>query len=408
MALLLLAALSSGGGTVRRPAVGGTVVWRYAEPVRTASPWAALTFSEWQVVSLVHEGLYRLTGDGSPDPALATASPEGDAGGAGPKRFTIRLRDARFHDGSRLTAPDVAASFEAVQRGPTAALLDGITWRIADSGAVVITTLLDAEALARRLASPGLVIARASSPAVGLGAFRLVALTSDGLTLTRHERYHAGLPWLDGVVGTYATRVVSGAIGVADDTAASGAHLTFEALTPLPGFVQVPVPAGESIGVVLSRSCLLAAARLVKTRAPRSEIARRLPGTEVAGAGGAAEAGAPGGVRPYLAVADWLMGPIRDAFAFAEPWPLEPIGPERLLAAVQDGRPHDGVVVPWVAVVSPAAMARRYGGTYVPLVSRSRRASFSVRLRGTTFTSAGTLDLSRAFLIPAAPTGVAP
>lgn len=408
MVLLLAAALSASGGTVRRPAVGGTVVWRYAEPVRTASPWAALTFSEWQLVSLVHEGLYRLTAEGTPEAALASAAPDGAGTGPGPKRYTIRLRDARFHDGSRLAASDVAASFDAVQRGPTASLLDGITWRVTGSGAVVITTLLAPEALTRRLASPGLVIARASSPAVGLGAFRLVSLTSGGLTLTRHDRYHAGLPWLDGVVGAHAARVVGGTVGVAEDVVASGAHLTFEALAPLPGFVQVPVPAGESIGVVLSRSCLAAAARLVRARAPKSEIARRLPGTEVDGAAGPVEAGTPSGIRPYLGVADWLMGPIRDAFAFAEPWPLEPIGPERVLAAVQDGRPHDGVVVSWVAVVSPAAMARRYGGTYVPLVTRSRRASFSVRLRGTTFTSAGTLDLSRAFLIPATESGESP
>ncbi len=408
MVWFLVAAIAASGGSVRRPAVGGTVVWRYLEPVRTASPWAALAFSEWQVVSLIHEGLYRLSEDGTPEAALAAAMPESARAGAGPKRYPIRLREARFHDGSRLVASDVAGSFEAVQRGPTAALLDGITWRVADASTVVLTTLLTPEALSRRLASPGMVIARSLAPAVGLGAFKLVALTSTGVTLARHDRYHAGLPWLDRVVGSYAATVVSGAATVADDVATSGAHLTFEALGPMPGFVQVPVPAAESIGILLSRGCLAATASLVKARAPRAEVARRMPGTLVDGAPRSTEAAPPGSVRPYLGVAEWLMGPMRDAFAFSEPWPLEPIGPERVLAAVLDGGPYDGVVLSWVAVVSPAALARRYGGTFVPLVSRARRASFSVRLRGASFTSAGTLDLSRAFLIAGPPAGDSP
>ncbi|MFB6193893.1 MAG: ABC transporter substrate-binding protein, partial [Halobaculum sp.] len=77
--------------------------------VRTLDPVAAVADSSEAVVTKLHDGLvHHPNGELTPEPLLAA---DLDRDG---ETYTVRLREARFHDGRPVTAADVVYSFERV------------------------------------------------------------------------------------------------------------------------------------------------------------------------------------------------------------------------------------------------------------------------------------------------------
>lgn len=84
-------------------------------PVDSLDPADALTFSDWEILQAVNEGLLRREpGDGELVPGIAEDLPEVSDDGL---TYTFRLRpEVTFADGTRLTAPMYVASIERVMR----------------------------------------------------------------------------------------------------------------------------------------------------------------------------------------------------------------------------------------------------------------------------------------------------
>ena len=76
--------------------------------ISSLDPAQASTLNVTQLLSALGDPLYRLTGDGSLEPRLATSAPVLSDGG---RTVTIPLRtDVRFHDGTRFDAAAMAFS----------------------------------------------------------------------------------------------------------------------------------------------------------------------------------------------------------------------------------------------------------------------------------------------------------
>lgn len=123
---------SSGGSTGGSPAAGGPqqggkLVWQgYGDIGGTVDLIGIIEYGTRQFSGLTHDGLLE-TKSGLPDvpgtskelqPLLATAMPE-----VSPDKlsYTLKLKDAKFHDGTDVTAEDVKWSFETYATGATSA-----------------------------------------------------------------------------------------------------------------------------------------------------------------------------------------------------------------------------------------------------------------------------------------------
>jgi ABC-type transport system substrate-binding protein len=87
---------------------GGTITVPVPQPVYTIDPPMIVTAEESSVVSSIFEGLTRCGEGAQIVPWLARDYRAEDGG----RRYRFWLRDARFHDGRRLTARDVRFSWE--------------------------------------------------------------------------------------------------------------------------------------------------------------------------------------------------------------------------------------------------------------------------------------------------------
>lgn len=199
--------------------------------VRTLDPVETVDDGTQHVVSSIHDGLFRYA-DGEARPWLAS-----DHTVTG-TTHTLRLKPARFHDGSRLTADDVVYSFERVAAAPASAHTGLVTDRLGivhetDDGEYVPGSLAveavddrrvrielrdRTHTVAGTLAHPALSILPAGSvddvpgvsgersqetfaatEPVGCGAFTFESWTDAELTVERFDEYHAGSPSLPGI-----------------------------------------------------------------------------------------------------------------------------------------------------------------------------------------------------------------
>lgn len=151
----------------------------------------AFKLSRWSTA----ETLVVLDDNGDAQPALATAWEQVDDLAW---RFEIRP-DVTFHDGTDLTAVQVAASLTAATvASPLPRILDGVDLTVTVDGddAVIVTTATPDPLLAQRLSSPQLAILAAAAygadgivnpVGTGTGAFELVAV--DGTSTATLDRY---------------------------------------------------------------------------------------------------------------------------------------------------------------------------------------------------------------------------
>jgi peptide/nickel transport system substrate-binding protein len=208
----LLAAAPAAAGVRPRPGGELRVLLPAApaelDPARAASP------ADLVLARALHATLLEVDAAGELRPALAervTASPDG-------REVLVRLRAGlRFHDGSPVTAADVAESLARLLRHGSHAWIasavegaDAVRGGRARSlaGARPLGELEVAVSLSRP--EPDFLRALAAAPAAvvhvgpgglsGAGPFRLGERTADAIRLLPFEGHHRGRPWCDGAV----------------------------------------------------------------------------------------------------------------------------------------------------------------------------------------------------------------
>lgn len=190
-----------------RPPYGGSIEATLLGAPATLDPLAAKSHAEVTVSSLVFDTLYRPgTIGGAPQPHLAAAAPVLDE-----KQTTVHIairRGIRMHDGSELTAQDVAASLERA-RTQARWLFAPVLGVKADGDAVVLSLRVPVADLTALLALPQLAITKAGrapgdSP-IGSGPY-----TADRIDRARHrlvlrafDGHFAGRPYIDQLLLTW-------------------------------------------------------------------------------------------------------------------------------------------------------------------------------------------------------------
>lgn len=191
-------------------------MYNASDGIRSLDPAKATDLETMWVVDQLYEGLLEFDADLRVMPALAetwSVSPDG-------LRYRFKLREARFHDGSPVTAADVVASFDRL-RDPAEALPG--RWAIADvteegvfavgEDSIELHLRVPNPVFPSLLATPQASIlkggGRAGNPDLddlGTGPFALKGwLPETAMVLHAHPQYwmvdEAGqaLPYLDGV-----------------------------------------------------------------------------------------------------------------------------------------------------------------------------------------------------------------
>ena len=182
-----------------RPRYGGAAVGSLLGEPASLDPVAVRAHADAAVVGLLFDTLYEVGPDGVVYPQLAAALPEVQADKA---RIVLRP-GVRFHDGSALTAVDVAATLARVRASAAAGwLLVSVADIAVDGDDVVLTLEAPRKDLARILATPWTAVTpRGLAPKkdapIGSGPFRLTARKRDRLELEAWEGHLAGRPYLD-------------------------------------------------------------------------------------------------------------------------------------------------------------------------------------------------------------------
>lgn len=183
-----------------RPRYGGSVEGSLLGAPVTLDPILAQAHAELTAVELVFDTLYWIGPAGLVQPHLAIDAPlvEGNR-----VRITIRS-GVRFHDGSELTAADVAASLERVRTAPTSRWIASAVAGVRADGAVVELTLkAPVPELATLLALPATAVTKGGKPPgerpVGSGPFKVGAFDAKAkkLVLDAFDDHFAGRPYLD-------------------------------------------------------------------------------------------------------------------------------------------------------------------------------------------------------------------
>ena len=172
---LLPAALTVMGGCDRRPDDIPVTVSVIGGDARLSDPsGGAMSPAARALTGAVRQGLVRFDANGGIEPALAERWIVIDDG----RSVIFRLRDARWSDGSAVTANDVAASINRARaprgRNPLAPYLTAIDEAVAMTPQVVEVRLSRSRPdLLNLFAQPELAVVRRS--AVGSGPFRIVS-----------------------------------------------------------------------------------------------------------------------------------------------------------------------------------------------------------------------------------------
>jgi ABC-type transport system substrate-binding protein len=197
LGLVVLTTLAHAEG---RPHYGGNVEATLLGAPATLDPLAARTHAEVTVVGLVFDNLYRIDGDGTVEPFVADGQPVFDE-----KQTTARIaikKGIRLHDGTELTAADVAATLERarLQAKWVIAPLIGVKQ---DGDAVILSLRAPVPELTTRLALPQLAITKAGKAPgerpVGSGPYLVDVIdrAHHRLQLRAFDDHFAGRPYVD-------------------------------------------------------------------------------------------------------------------------------------------------------------------------------------------------------------------
>ncbi|HET6614140.1 MAG TPA: ABC transporter substrate-binding protein [Kofleriaceae bacterium] len=191
------------GHAETRPAYGGTLTASLLAAPTTLDPVRAQTSAELSVVGLVFDTLYG--GGADHPPRLAAGAPVIVDDGAGHVTATIPIRQGvLFHDGSPLTANDVARSLLRLQSSPAGWLLAGVTSIAASDPHTVVMTVTRSLPVTELLAAPQTAITPGGKPpsgahVVGSGPFELSSLDyrRHRIVLSAFDAHFAGRPYVD-------------------------------------------------------------------------------------------------------------------------------------------------------------------------------------------------------------------
>ena len=192
-----------------RPPYGGTVTGALLGEPATLDPVHARTHAEVTLVSLVFDTLYQVGpeqggGPGRLVPHVAASLPAVSESGL-EVRIPVR-RGIEFHDGTPLSAGDVAASLRRVAASEAGWLLAPVAKIDARGNDIVLRLRRPAPTLGLALTAPATSITpagrspRADAP-VGSGPFALRRLDRRRrqITLAAADDHFAGRPYLDGL-----------------------------------------------------------------------------------------------------------------------------------------------------------------------------------------------------------------
>jgi MarR-like DNA-binding transcriptional regulator SgrR of sgrS sRNA len=189
-----------------RPRYAGTVEATLLGAPATLDPVSARTHAEVTVIGLVYDTLYRIGPDGVAQPSLAAGMPVIED-----KRVRIPLRKGvKMHDGTELTAKDVAASLERARvhaRWVLAAVSDV---RI-EADAIELVLHAPVADLTTLLALPATAITKGGKAPgdkpVGSGPFAIASFDRPHhyLKLKPFDEHFAGRPYVDLVLRWYDT-----------------------------------------------------------------------------------------------------------------------------------------------------------------------------------------------------------
>jgi peptide/nickel transport system substrate-binding protein len=232
------------------PSYGGSIVEGEVGSPRFINPLLAISDADRDLSTLVYAGLMGLSGSGKLEPVLA----EGYTLSGDGKAYTFTLRkDAKFSDGTPVTANDVAFTVEKAQdsalKSPEYANWSGVGVLIVDQHTVRFT-LAKPYAPFLGLTTLGILPARLwqnisdeefpfsnlETNPVGAGPFKVTDVSRDAsglvksVSLAQNSQYVLGRPYLDGFNFNFYSRtedlvaaLASGAIGSAYDVSTSGA-----------------------------------------------------------------------------------------------------------------------------------------------------------------------------------------
>ena len=202
---LLVIAAAATAHAETRPHYGGTVEASLLGAPVSLDPLAAQSHAEITVVDLVFDTLYRVGPDGIVQPHLATALPVLD-GARTSARITIR-KGVRFHDGSELTAQDVAASLLRELKSGPHWLLAPVAAVHVDGDAIELALRAPVAELTTLLALPQTAVTKGGKPpagdrAIGSGPFSIETIDRPKrrLALRAFDEHFAGRPYLDALV----------------------------------------------------------------------------------------------------------------------------------------------------------------------------------------------------------------
>lgn len=238
---------------VEVPAYGGTLVEGVVGSPRFINPLLAISDADRDLSSLVYAGLMGLSGNGELAPVLAESyelSPDG-------KTYTFFLhKDAKFSDGSPVTADDVIFTMQKAQspalKSPRYADWSGVLAAAVDQRTVRFTlakpyapflglnTLgILPSRLWNKISDEEFPFSTLQTNPVGAGPFRVkdVARGVSGLvekvSLAQNSHYVLGRPYLDGIRFNFYSRaedlasaIKNGSIESAYDTGIKGALIS--------------------------------------------------------------------------------------------------------------------------------------------------------------------------------------
>ncbi len=261
-------ALPFGRAFAAAPKRGGTLRISVDQAAAKLNPLLTRVNPEYLVAELLYSSLTRLGLGMAAEPDLA----ESWTSSADLAEWTFKLRKGlRFHDGSRCTAADVVATFEAILDPKTASPARQNVGPIAtvtakDEATVVFTLSASYADLPVALAYtnakivPAAVIKggldRLDREAVGTGPFKLVSFEPERLVaVTRNESYYdRARPYLDRIeVVVYPDTTAEGSALVSGDTDLMMAvqPTEFARLQRATGVKTLRVPSGQFCNVNL-------------------------------------------------------------------------------------------------------------------------------------------------------------
>jgi ABC-type transport system substrate-binding protein len=189
-----------------RPRYGGNVEATLLGAPATFDPVASRSHAEVTVVGLVFDTLYRVNSSGTLQPHLAAAPPVLDE-----KQTTVHIairRGIRMHDGSELTAQDVAASLDRA-RTQARWLLAPVLAVKSDGDAVELSLRAPVAELMTLLSLPQLAITKAGrAPGdrpIGTGPYSIDTVDRQRRRLVLREfgDHFAGRPYIDQLTLTW-------------------------------------------------------------------------------------------------------------------------------------------------------------------------------------------------------------